>query len=64
MKDLDRGGKRKGSGRKKGKTFKEPTGMITVRVPESIYNELREKFGSNLPEMIRQFLIKENNKSI
>jgi len=50
------GGKREGAGRKKGKTFKEPTGLISVRVPESMLIDLKKRFGKQLPDKIRTFL--------
>ncbi|KEQ29593.1 hypothetical protein N180_18090 [Pedobacter antarcticus 4BY] len=55
-----RGGKRSGAGRKKGITFKEPTVPYTVRIIETVLEELKERYGDQLPDKIKESIYKLN----
>jgi len=51
------GGKRSNAGRKRGKTFTEPSKMVSFRIPESAFQALKAKYGKGLSEIIREFLL-------
>jgi hypothetical protein len=55
-----RGGRRSGAGRKKGVTFKEPSVPYTVRIIEAVFKELKEKYGEQLPDKIKESIYKLN----
>lgn len=57
MEITEYGGKRKGAGRKAGKTFTEPSKPLSVRIPVSVYESLKKKHGSSLNRLIRKYLV-------